>query len=339
MLGQSVMRQKRSHVPFGRRRIWRVDGSISRFGIFRGPDCRAVLIRARAADTVAAMSKLKHRKLRKEIIATCREMNALGINQGSSGNISARIDGGFLITPSGIPYDLMQPEQIVEMDLAGGYFGDFLPSSEWRMHYDIYRARPEASAVVHNHSTFCAALSCRHVTIPAFHYMIGVGGGTTIRCAKYATFGTQELSDHMLTALQDRKACLLANHGMICFGPNLRKALWLAVEVETLAKQYWYAKRDGKPFVLGDDEMQGVLARFQSYGQAARRSEAWRGAGGRAAAAPRPAGRRQDQEGGESQASQTGCEGQASQAGGEGQARRAESGGGIAASIGEGGGQ
>ena len=213
------------------------------------------------------MSKLKHRKLRKEIIATCREMNALGINQGSSGNVSARIDGGFLITPSGIPYDLMKPEQIVEMDLAGGYFGDFLPSSEWRMHYDIFRARPEAGAVVHNHSTFCAALSCRHVTIPAFHYMIGVGGGTTIRCAKYATFGTQELSDHMLTALQDRKACLLANHGMICFGPNLRKALWLAVEVETLAKQYWYAKRDGKPFILGDDEMQGVLARFQSYGK------------------------------------------------------------------------
>lgn len=226
-----------------------------------------MLNRGGAADTVAAMPKLKHRKLRKEIIATCRAMNDLGINQGTSGNVSARIDGGFLITPSGIPYDLMEPGQVVEMDLAGGYVGEFLPSSEWRMHWDIFRARPEAGAVVHTHSTFCTALACRHLEIPAFHYMIGVGGGTNIRCAPYATFGTQELSDNMLAAMTDRKACLLANHGMICFGPDLRKALWLAEEVETLARQYWYAKRDGKPVILSDEEMQGVLARFQSYGK------------------------------------------------------------------------
>lgn len=215
------------------------------------------------------MQKLKHRELREEIIATCRAMNAEGINQGTSGNISARIDGGFLITPSGIPYDQMQPEQIVEMDMEGGYFGDFLPSSEWRMHYDIFRVRPEAGAVVHTHSTFCTALACRHLEIPAFHYMIGVGGGTTIRCAEYATFGTQELSDYMLKALEDRKACLLGNHGMICFGPNLAKALWLAVEVETLARQYWYAKQDGDPVILSEEEMTGVLARFKSYGKQA----------------------------------------------------------------------
>lgn len=226
-----------------------------------------VLNRRRAADTVAPMPKLKHRKLRKGLIAACRAMNELGINQGTSGNISARIDGGFLITPSGIPYDLMEPEQIVEMDLSGGYYGEFLPSSEWRMHYDVFRARPEAGAVVHTHSTFCTALACRHQKIPAFHYMIGVGGGTDIRCAKYATFGTQELSDHMLKALEDRTACLLANHGMICFGANLRKAMWLAEEVETLARQYWYAKRDGKPVILSDEEMAGVLARFASYGK------------------------------------------------------------------------
>ena len=230
-------------------------------------DRHRVLNRRQTADTVAAMPKLKNRKLRKEIIAACRAMNELGINQGTSGNISARIDGGFLITPSGVPYDLMEPEQIVEMDLSGGYYGEFLPSSEWRMHYDVFRARPEAGAVVHTHSTFCTALACRHLKIPAFHYMIGVGGGTDIRCAKYATFGTQELSDHMLVALEDRKACLLANHGMICFGPNLRKAMWLAEEVETLARQYWYAKRDGKPVILSDEEMEGVLARFASYGK------------------------------------------------------------------------
>ncbi len=217
------------------------------------------------------MAKLKNRKLRREIVATCRAMNEQGINQGTSGNVSARIpgDGGFLITPSGIPYEEMAPETVVKMDMAGGYRGDFLPSSEWRMHYDIYRVRPEAGAVVHTHATFCTALSCRHLDIPAFHYMIGVGGGTSIRCAEYATFGTQALSDHMLAALQDRTACLLANHGMICFGPTLTKALWLAVEVETLARQYWYAKRDGKPFVLPDDEVQTVLARFKSYGKQA----------------------------------------------------------------------
>lgn len=213
------------------------------------------------------MASRDHRQLRREIIATCQQMNALGINQGTSGNISVRIEDGFLITPSGVPYDTMKPEQIVRMDLEGGYYGEFLPSSEWRMHFDIYRNRPEAGAVVHTHATFCTALSCLRQGIPAFHYMIAVSGGPNIRCADYATFGTQELSENMLRAMEGRTACLLANHGMICFGPNLKKALWLAGEVETLARQYWYARQVGEPALLDEAEVQTVLDRFGTYGK------------------------------------------------------------------------
>ena len=203
------------------------------------------------------------------LIEACLEMNALGINQGTSGNISVRVPDSdrFLITPSGIPYDRMAVDQIVEMDLEGGYYGDLLPSSEWRMHYDIYRTRPDAGAVVHTHANYCTALSCLRLGIPPFHYMIGVGGGTDIRCADYATFGTQALSNNMLAALDERKACLLANHGMICLRENLDKAMWLAVEVETLAKQYWVARQIGEPVLLDQDEMAGVLARFATYGK------------------------------------------------------------------------
>ena len=141
------------------------------------------------------MAKTNHPELRNEIIDVCRRMNALGINQGTSGNVSARIDGGLLITPSGVPYDDLLPEQIVEMDAEGRYVGEYLPSSEWRMHYDIIRKRPEAGAVVHTHAVHCTALSCLRIGIPAFHYMIAVAGGTDIRCSDYATYGTQALSD------------------------------------------------------------------------------------------------------------------------------------------------
>jgi L-fuculose-phosphate aldolase len=194
-------------------------------------------------------------------------MNALGLNQGTSGNISARIGDDVLITPSGVPYDEMSPEEIVRMDLEGGYYGKLLPSSEWRMHLDIFRHRPDAGAVVHAHPTFSTALSCLREDIPPFHYMIAVAGGTDIRCARYATFGTQDLSDHMLAALEGRSACLLANHGMICFGPTLAKAMWLAIEVETLARQYWHARQAGTPVLLGEGEMSAVLARFKTYGR------------------------------------------------------------------------
>ncbi len=208
------------------------------------------------------MAQPKHQKLRREIIDACLQMNGLGINQGTSGNISARIAGGFLISPSAIPYDRTSPSQIVPVRLDGSYQGDVKPSSEWRMHLDIYAARPEAQAVVHAHPTFCTALSCLRKDIPAFHYMIAAAGGTDIRCADYATFGTQELSDHMLTALRDRTACLLGTHGMICFGANLERAMWLAVEVEALARQYWHACQAGKPHILSAKQMQPVLEAF-----------------------------------------------------------------------------
>lgn len=213
------------------------------------------------------MANNNHPELRNGIIDVCRRMNALGINQGTSGNVSARIDGGLLITPSGVPYDDLLPKQIVEMDVEGRYVGDYLPSSEWRMHYDIIRTRPEAGAVVHTHAVHCTALSCLRIGIPAFHYMIAVAGGTDIRCSDYATYGTQALSDTMLTALEGRRACLLGNHGMICFSANLEKALSLAVEVETLARQYWLARQIAEPVHLTDEQMQTVLDRIGAYGK------------------------------------------------------------------------
>jgi L-fuculose-phosphate aldolase len=213
------------------------------------------------------MASLKYLDLRKKIIATCLRMNSEGINQGTSGNVSARIDEGFLITASGVPYVAMTPDQVVEMDLDGGYRGDFLPSTEWRMHMDIYRARSEAGAIVHVHSTYATALACLRKDVPAFHYMIGVTGGTSLRVSDYAEFGTQDLSDTMLEALEGRAACLLANHGQICFGPNLDRALWLAREIETLCQQYWAASLAGRPVLLSDDQMTSVLRRFKSYGK------------------------------------------------------------------------
>jgi L-fuculose-phosphate aldolase len=207
--------------------------------------------------------------LRRSIVAACREMNALGINQGTSGNISVRLPDrpGFLVTPSGIPYDAMEPAMIVEMDFEGGYRGGFLPSSEWRMHLDILRTRPEAGAVVHTHATHATALSCLRIGIPPFHYMVAAGGGTDIRCADYATFGTPELSARMLEALAERTACLLANHGMICLGPSLNKAMWLAVEVEAMARQYLAARLMGEPVLLDDAEMTRILGLFRGYGK------------------------------------------------------------------------
>ena len=210
---------------------------------------------------------MKHRKLRKAVIETARAMNRVGLNHGTSGNVSVRAGAGFLITPSGIPYDALEPGMIVPMDLDGGYQGDWLPSSEWRMHLDLYRARPEAGAIVHTHSNYAAALSCLRKPIPAVHYMVAVAGGADIRCADYATFGTAELSAAMLAAMEGRSACLLANHGAIAFGETLERALWKIGEVETLAQQFFIARQMGKPVILPDDEMQRVLARFATYGK------------------------------------------------------------------------
>ena len=213
------------------------------------------------------MKKLKYPGLRREVIETCLKMNAEGINQGTSGNVSVRTDEGFLITASGIVYEKMKPAHVVEMDLEGNYRGDFLPSTEWRMHMDIFRARAEAKAVVHVHSPYATALACLRKDVPAFHYMIGVTGGTSLRVSGYAEFGTQELSDTMLKAMEGRTACLLANHGQICFGPSLSKALWLAGEIETLCHQYWAACLAGKPVLLEEAQMVSVLKRFKTYGK------------------------------------------------------------------------
>lgn len=216
---------------------------------------------------------MRHLALRRAIIATCREMNRLGINQGRSGNVSVRVPEGFLITGSGIVYETMAPRHVVGMDLDGGYRGEVLPSSEWRMHLDLMRTRPDAEAVVHTHSTYATALSCLRLGIPAFHYMVAVAGGPDISCADYATFGTEALSRHMLTAIEGRSACLLANHGVIVLGRSLEDALARAVEVEMLAKQYWVARTLGAPVVLDAAEMAVVLARFRSYGQQRREND------------------------------------------------------------------
>ncbi|HEY2970361.1 MAG TPA: class II aldolase/adducin family protein [Casimicrobiaceae bacterium] len=205
--------------------------------------------------------------LREQIIATAIEMNARGLNRGKSGNVSARFDDGFLVTPTGMAYESTQPVDIVAMTQEGSARGPRLPSSEWRFHRDIYAARREVGAVVHAHSPFATSIACLGRGIPSFHYMIAVAGGKDIRCAAYATFGTQQLSDHALGALEGRKACLLANHGMIAVGASLTAALALAVEVESLAEQYWRALQIGTPNLLSDVEMEIVLEKFRTYGQ------------------------------------------------------------------------
>ncbi len=208
---------------------------------------------------------------RKAVIATALAMNAAGINRGKAGNVSARVQragfDGFLVTPTGIPYADTTAADIVAMTMHGDARGKRLPSSEWRFHRDIYAARAEAQAIVHTHAPFATTLACLHRGIPAFHYMIAVAGGADIRCAPYATFGTQQLSDHAVTALAERRACLLAQHGMIAIGESLAKALALAVEVEALAEMYWRALQIGEPPLLSDAEMAVVVDKFRTYGQ------------------------------------------------------------------------
>lgn len=210
---------------------------------------------------------MKYESIRKEIAAACQDMNRRGINQGTSGNISARVDEGFLLTPSGMAYDEMKPADIVLMRPDASHTGKRKPSSEWRFHHALMTSRPEIGAVVHTHSMFATTLSCLGMEIPAVHYMVAAAGGHNIRCAPYATYGTQETANNALKALEDRSACLLANHGMIVVGPNLKKAMWLAVEVETLAAQYWRALQIGKPNILSKAEIQRVIDKFKSYGQ------------------------------------------------------------------------
>ena len=205
---------------------------------------------------------------RQAIIDACRRMNALGINQGTSGNISVRHEGGLLITPTSVPYDAMTVDQIVFMDMDGSFADGERPSSEWRFHLDIMRSRGDTNAIVHAHPTYATILAIMGLEIPAVHYMIAAAGGDTIRCAPYATFGTAELSGHAVKALDGRMACLLDHHGMIAIGASLERALWLAVEVETLARQYHGCLQIGTPPVLPSDEIERVRRKMAGYGHA-----------------------------------------------------------------------
>jgi len=209
--------------------------------------------------------------LRVAVIATARAMNASGINVNKSGNVSARCrrgsSAGFLLTPTGVAYGRLEAEDVAFVDEAGRAVGRRAPSSEWRFHAAIYARRPELDAIVHTHSPYATALACQGLPIPAFHYMVAVAGGVDIRCADYATFGTQALADNALAALEGRRACLLAHHGVIACGASLDAAFALAVEVENLAHIYPLARTLGEPRLLDAAEMERVLERFSTYGQ------------------------------------------------------------------------
>lgn len=204
--------------------------------------------------------------LRHELINTALALGRLGLNKGTAGNVSVRNGDGFLVTPSGVPAEALRPRDLVQMDFDGIVRGERAPSSEWRFHFDILRERREFGAVIHTHAPYCTTLAVMGRDIPAFHYMIAVAGGKDIRCAPYATFGSEELCVAAVEAMRDRKACLLAQHGMIVAGKDLTAAQKLAVEVEEIARLYWMALQIGEPPVLDDAEMDRVIEKFRTYG-------------------------------------------------------------------------
>ncbi len=205
--------------------------------------------------------------LREQILATCRKLESTGLNRGTSGNVSARVREGMLITPSGQPVETMTPASLVTLSLDGQILSSGKPSSEWHFHCDILASRPEIHAVVHTHSPHATALACLREDLPPFHYMIAIAGGDSIRCAPYALFGTEALSQHAVAALKGRKACLLANHGLIALGRDLDEALAIAVEIESLCEQYLIARQVGQPVLLSATAMRDVIERFQHYGR------------------------------------------------------------------------
>jgi L-fuculose-phosphate aldolase len=206
--------------------------------------------------------------LQEGVIATCRALARSGLTHGTSGNVSVRRDAeSFFVSPTGMAYDALDLLDIPRVEIKGRWHGRRRPSSEWRFHRDIYRARTDVMAIVHTHSVHAAALACNGSGIPAFHYMVAVAGGDDIRCAPYATFGTQTLSNNAVAALENRKACLLANHGVIATGVDLAAALALAGEVENLAAQYIAALQVGSPHILDAAEMARVIEKFRTYGK------------------------------------------------------------------------
>lgn len=212
---------------------------------------------------------------REDVIVTAQQMSVRGLSPGRSGNVSMRFGAGMLITPSGVPYDTLQPADIVFVDGDGRVAdGGLKPSSEWQFHLSALSARVDRHAVVHTHSRNALALACRHEAIPAFHYMVAAAGGIDIPCVPYALFGSTELADHVAAGLTKRDACLMANHGMIALGRDLGHALELAAEVEELAAQYVTVLQLGKPKLLTKAQMAEVLERFKTYGQNAQSAPA-----------------------------------------------------------------
>ncbi|HEY1555731.1 MAG TPA: class II aldolase/adducin family protein [Kofleriaceae bacterium] len=210
--------------------------------------------------------------LRDELVSTARRMSELGLTPGMSGNVSVRSPAGILVTPSGMPYSELRPDDCVEVKADGAIRpGQRTPSTEWRLHRDILGARQDVEAIVHTHSLYCTTISMLRRPIPAVHYMIVLAGSDEIPCAEYATFGSAELALQAVTALRGGDACLLANHGMVALGRSLQAALKLAAEVETLAAQFWHAAQVGSPHVLDRDELRKVRDRFAEYGQKPRR--------------------------------------------------------------------
>jgi L-fuculose-phosphate aldolase len=211
---------------------------------------------------------VKDQALREAVVAAARRMVELGLTHGTSGNLSVRAGPGLLITPTALPWHLLGPDHIVRLDAAGlPEPGAGAPSTEWRIHRDIYAARGEAGAVLHAHPPYATAIACLGKDLPAVHYMVAVAGGASVRCAGYATFGTAELSAAALAALEGRTACLLANHGIVALGADLDEALRVAEEIERVAQVYWLALAAGTPRILDDAEMLRVLQSFASYGR------------------------------------------------------------------------
>ena len=202
---------------------------------------------------------------KKEVIKFAKMLNDKKLSALRSGNISLRYKNGFLITPSGQKYSSLKENDIVYIKLNGEYDEKQKPSSEWRFHKDIYLKKTDAKAVVHAHSPHATAVSAHNKDIPAFHYMIALAGGDNIKCAKYATFGTQELSDNIIEALENRKACLMSNHGQVAYGDNLNSAFELAEEVENICHQYINAIKLGEPKILSSSEMDVILEKVKNY--------------------------------------------------------------------------
>jgi L-fuculose-phosphate aldolase len=211
---------------------------------------------------------MSHAKQRRALLKAARGMSEGGLTQGTSGNISLRVPGGMLITPTGMPYGTLKASDLVFMSDEGQVGpGQRRPSSEWRIHLDVYRKRPDVHAVVHAHPMFCTTFAILRQPLRAVHYMIGVTGSAEVPCAPYATYGTADLSSEVLGTLKGRNACLLANHGLVVVGKCLDVALKMAFEVEQVAELQWRAQLVGKPHVLGRKEMARVIALFETYGQ------------------------------------------------------------------------